>query len=311
MTVDAWVNKTARDVRNLGLWRGLHRGVQEACVGAMRRLGYEDRGEYIWERDWDVLVLLDACRPDTLSAVCSEYEFVPSDVPTFYSKASSSRIWMEKNFSEEFAAEMSATRYVCGNPYSGKHLDSRDFGQLDEVWRYGWDEEQGGMPARPITDRAVETRRRNPTDRLIVHYMQPHFPSFPDPLGSQLKLETFDDSEEWDSVWDRLEGGQISTERVRRSYRENLRYVLDDVEVLLRSIDADRVVISADHANAFGEWGQFGHPYNSPIAAIRRVPWVTVSASDSGEYEPTTEYEAPSEETTTDVDERLSNLGYL
>jgi hypothetical protein len=66
----------------------------------------------------------------------------------------------------------------------------------------------------------------------------------------------------------------------------NLRYVFDDVDLLLSSINADRVVISADHGQALGEGGKWGHPGASTLDCLRKVPWVVTSASDSEQYQP-------------------------
>jgi hypothetical protein len=41
-----------------------------------------------------------------------------------------------------------------------------------------------------------------------------------------MDLDSF--ASQWDSVWDRLCSGAIAEDVVWKSYRENLRYVLDD-----------------------------------------------------------------------------------
>jgi hypothetical protein len=89
-----------------------------------------------------------------------------------------------------------------------------------------------------------------------------------------------------------------------------LEYVLDDVALLLENMDAETVVISADHGNALGEFGFYGHPPHSPLPSVRRVPWVETTATDSGDYEPTQEAdgEVPTGE---EVESRLKDLGYL
>ena len=44
------------------------------CLQAIgRRLEY---GENVYDRDWDVLVVLDACRPDALRDAAAEYAFL-------------------------------------------------------------------------------------------------------------------------------------------------------------------------------------------------------------------------------------------
>ncbi|MFC7174344.1 hypothetical protein ACFQL0_15370 [Haloplanus litoreus] len=93
-------------------------------------------------------------------------------------------------------------------------------------------------------------------------------------------------------------------------YLETLRVVLDDVEVLLRNLDAETVVITADHGELFGELGAYGHPIGFPHPAVKRVPWVETSATDTGSCEPMVE--PPAEVEADDyLEDHLENLGYL
>jgi hypothetical protein len=178
------------------------------------------------------------------------------------------------------------------------------------VWRDAWNDERGTVPPRAITDRAISAAREREPERLVVHYMQPHFPSIPDPLpGGAMSREAFGGRV---GVWERLRRGDLSNDRVWHSFRENLRHVLDDVGILLDNVDADRVVLSADHGNAFGEWGVYGHPDRVPIRVLREVPWTITTASDSGEYEPRLARPRGRDEEGdgTSVAERLAALGY-
>jgi glucan phosphoethanolaminetransferase (alkaline phosphatase superfamily) len=93
-------------------------------------------------------------------------------------------------------------------------------------------------------------------------------------------------------------------------YVQNLRYVLDHVERLLNNIDAETVVLTADHGELFGEWGLYSHHACVPHPALRKVPWVRTTANDSQSHNP------PIERSDVDRVERISNeklaaLGYL
>lgn len=307
-----WIADLPSRFRREGLadgLRGVGRDVSIHLLMALDPIG--GRGDCIYDADWDVLVILDACRVDALRAVAEEYDFITHDgVDTVRSTASCSRRWMDRNFLPDYREETRRTAHVTANPFSDTHLDESDFSVLDEVWRYAWDDERGTVPARSVTDRAITTAREHAPERLIVHYMQPHFPSVPEPLGAGIDIDTFGNG--WDSIWDRLEAGRIDRETVWNSYLANLRYVLDDVGLLLRSIDADSVAISADHGNAFGEWGYYGHPPGIPIRVLREVPWVTTAAQDTSGYSPTTEQASEGIDDGDDaVEKRLQRLGYL
>ena len=267
-----------------------------------------------YERRWDVLIVLDGCRADLMAAVADEYDFV-TGVPTVRSNASKTRQWMEETFSPDRGQEMAETAYVTGNPFSDVCLRSEDFAALEEVWSEEWDETLGTVPAEPITDRAISRWRSGDYERMIVHYMQPHFPSVPNPeLGSELHPDRF--GQAWDSIWERLRDGEVAEGTVRAAYRKNVEYVLESVKLLVRSIDAERVVITADHGNSFGSWGLYGHP-RAPVAAVRNIPWCELSAQDVSGYEPTTTAHRDAErdrvagELDEGVESKLRDLGYL
>jgi len=276
--------------------------VRERFVDAV----FDAIGTEIYEERWDLLVILDACRADVARSVVDDYDVLET-FDTAFTKSSSSREFLATNFRDRHAEEMARTAYVTGNPFSNDYLDASEFALLDEVWRYGWDANRGTVPPDAVTDATIRACREGEYDRTVAHYMQPHFPSLTDPdLGSAVDPET----NVWiDSVWDRLEAGEVSHERVWTAYEDNLRHVLDSVETLLRNVDAEIAVVTADHGNGFGEHGIYGHPRLRTRRTLREVPWITTTAADTGEYEPES---TGSDETVTDdaVKERLRDLGY-
>jgi len=66
------------------------RGLQ--AIG--RRLDY---GTNAFDREWDVLVVLDACRADLLRSVAPDFEFF-GEIETVRSVGSSSSEWLENTF---------------------------------------------------------------------------------------------------------------------------------------------------------------------------------------------------------------------
>lgn len=265
--------------------------------------------ESIYSRDWDVVVILDACRADSLQTVASEYAWLPDSVPTLWSVGGTSTEWMGNTFTDAYAEEIADTAYVTANPYSHDHIDESQFAFVDEVWKDGWDHDIGTVPAETVTERAVSAARTRDPTRLIVHYMQPHFPSVPDPIGGAISLDEFGDDENVVSFWDRIRSGRIGIKRARASHLANLRYVLDSVDDLRQNVDARKAIVSADHGECFGEWGYYGHPRNKPIPSVRRVPWVEIEMRDSGTIDTAVEY--TNEQTSmAGVDERLRDLGY-
>lgn len=306
MTLSDWLSETTARFKEDGLRRGITESTYELYIGGLRRVNrVYPKGTNVFNEEWDLLILLDGCRVDLVEEVDDEHDFLDSP-GTLTSVGSSSLEWLERTFTNDRATEMRSTAYVTGNPFSYRVLDSEDLQVFDEVWKYAWDEDRGTILPRPITDRAITTAREENPNRMIVHYMQPHLPSVPKPLSEGMNKETLGQGAGWKSPWKRLRQGELERETVWEAYRTNLDYVLEDVELLLENVDAETAVISADHGNAAGEWGIYGHP-RVPLSVVREVPWYTTSASDEGSYEPDLE---PSDRDG-DVENKLSALGYL
>lgn len=298
MSLFDWVRESKQRYRERG-GEGLRESARELHVGAARRLEWiYDPGEPIWTRDWDLLIVLDAARYDLMTEVVEEYDYVEHLEP-FYSAASQSARWMQINFAPEHYERMRETIYVTGNPRTDEHLaEPESFLQFDDVWKYAWDEDRGTILPGPITDRAIALHREHRPERMIIHYMQPHYPMVPEPFESDEK------------VWNLLRDGKVEREEVWRRYRDNLRYVLDALPTLLNSVDAENAVITADHGNLVGELGLYGHFGRVPHPSLRKVPWARTTATDTGEYVPSVE--PPEVDVATDdVERRLGDLGYL
>lgn len=273
-----------------------------------RRLDY---GQSVYEREWDVLVVLDGCRADSLRSVASEVDFLGS-VETVRSVGSSSSEWLENTFLDH--PETEHTAMVTGNTWTDRYLDAGAFAALDEVWKYAWDEGLATVPPAAVTDRAVALGRELAPDRLVVHYMQPHHPFVPDPLDCDGGLARTGDHSNTANPWVALRRGETSVERVREAYEANLRYVLESVGTLLDNVDG-RVAITADHGNLFGELGLYGHPMHTPVPTLLAVPWAAATGVDSGQFHPELTPPEPLPVsrvygTVSDRD-RLEALGYL
>jgi hypothetical protein len=285
-------------------------------------------GTNAFEEEWDLLVLLDTCRIDALREVADEYEFL-TDIGELVSVGSSSPEWIARTFTEEHADQIAGTAYLSCNgsaeavlekngpatdpgylTYSllrrFNYLNADRLWRLEKLWNYEpMDKEgpyghvDGATPPRYLTERAIDVGRNHSFDRMILHYHQPHNPY------AAKAIEEDRDLFEYETQF------RLDPEKAWESYLADLRYVLDDVELLLNNIDAERVVISSDHGEAFGEYGIYGHPIGSLHPHVRRVPWVITTASDKGTHTPKTPRPSESENVShRDVDETLEALGY-
>lgn len=271
------------------------KGTVAALNRGLKRRTAAKIGRSIWSRDWDVLVILDACRTDLMADVSDEYECLPEGIPTVWSNAACSIDWINRNLAAH-PEKIRDVGYVTANPFTdhdapdvrSADLTDSDFGELRKLYKSEWGPVNGSpvetVAPTAMTDQAIDTWRHGDVDKMIVHYMQPHQPFRSKPewedIGKNLKNLAHEDGMAGACAWQRARNGEIPVDELWEAYRDNLRWVMDDVtERLLTNVDGT-VVLSADHGNAMGEWGEWGHPSSAISPAVRRVPWVTVDAVD-------------------------------
>lgn len=229
----------------------------------------------VMDKDWDYLILLDACRYDTFKKVVDE------GAGYVISGGTGTSAWMMWNFGEKHKDVI----YIAGNPHlASNHLKKRlgfnPFYMVKEVWAYGWDSALKTVPPEQVTNAALEALESFPEKRMIIHYNQPHHPYIAD--KELLEMD--------EGTWNALEGGlwgeqrkttplrlarrgELSVERIKEAYEENLIIVMEEVRRLAKELPG-RVVLTADHGEAFGEFGHYGHGGHLRIEALVKVPWV-------------------------------------
>lgn len=282
-------------------------------------------GKNVFSEDWDILVILDACRADAIDEVAHEYSFL-SNRSSIWSRGSATREWVAHTFTQQYLSEISQTVLVTANassrwglleepepdwPRSFRQLTRwnrvrpDDFLELDEVWRYGpKDPYSGRVVPSATTDRAIANWRSLAPNRMIVHYIPPHHPYVSRALKQNRQLTDIERT-----PWEALNTGTDRSE-VWERYIDDLRWGLESVKVLIDNTEADRIVISADHGDAFGEFGIYSHPM-IPIPALRKVPWVITEGKGQNSYSPKLEKEKKTNEgIEAEVEEQLQRLGY-
>src|SRR6056297_3870531 len=94
---------------------GLQLGAYYLFVGIWLSLTSRIRfGTAPFEREWDLLVVLDTCRTDALAAVADEYDFL-EDRDSVWSPGSTSGEWVSHTFDRSFADTIARTAYVTAN----------------------------------------------------------------------------------------------------------------------------------------------------------------------------------------------------
>ena len=329
MSLEAWVDDTKTRFREQPVKRAAFVSAMKLWRGGFRRTLDPYIGTPIWDVDgWDICLVLDGCRVDLLQEVADEYEWLPAaaNIASKRSIASCSEDWIPRTFDSNVRPD--SVGYITANPFSGHDspthdtlpLNEAEFALLDEVWREAWEEsaEYGIKTTEPeiVTDHAIAAWRRRQKlglGRLVVHYMQPHQPFRTRPEWCS-DVATFadlvDDSDEKALCqWRELDKGNRNQAEVWAAYRDNLRWVLDDVTRLLSNADAN-VLITADHGNATGEWYTYGHPPATLCPTARRVPMTIVSGTDEQTDEVDVNFSTSRRTTDEELQEQLSALGY-
>lgn len=289
-------------------------------------------GTNIYQKEWDVAIILDACRIDAIHSLKDEYEFI-SSVGSYWSVGSTSKEWMINTFNQEYTDEVSQTAIVTGNGWAEKifqnspewgkwtalndsywenhHISkfvarnivsSTDFQSFVPVWDDRFSKANNRAPrAEAVTDAAITLARNNDPSRMIIHYMQPHTPYFCD----------FEPEEELPEInrnpLEKLKSG-AKKEDIWKMYIDNLRYVLDSVSSLLQNLDAENTIITSDHGELFGELGLCGHVAGLPHPHLRKVPWIEAEATDTKTHVPNRDIYNSDK---ADLEQRLHDLGYL
>ena len=289
-------------------------------------------GTQIFDQDWDLLVILDSCRPGLIKEVKDEYEFV-NGVDRVWSVGGTSPEWMAHTFERKYIQQISQTGYVTSNPHSQTVIENQlqehfadsskdvtalqrykhhfdiirpgDLGHYQPVWKKSSKDEVThydlyGSP-RKVTEHGIRLGRHTDLDQLILHYMPPHIPYIINAKREDRSPYRYEESP-WGYI--RETGDKM---QVREVAVDMVRWVLDEVEIVLDNIDADRVVITADHGDAFGEYYLYHHWAGSFHPNIRYVPWIETTASDNENYEPNISDGSDEVE----IEQRLEALGYL
>jgi len=230
--------------------------------------------------DWDTLIVIDGCRRDLFEDLvdCSRFDSYRSVT----SRGSATKEWCRRNWTGEY----DDTVYVTGNPVPPRSIPG-SLVELREVAKDEFDRDLGTVPAPAVTKAAREAHRDYPNKRLVVHYLQPHYPFIGYP---ELQFTSWNQTPEMrtpendhlpSDVWHALGEAIVDEERVWEGYRDNLRYVLDEVWRLISSLDG-KTVVTSDHGNCLGERSApvpvrtFGHPPGLRLTPLIDVPWGVV-----------------------------------
>lgn len=295
----------------------LHRHITRAVINTVGRFRLPQAADFI-DEDWDVLILLDACRVDYYK------QGTPFDgqIQTRIAPGSASHEFIEATFLER---ELHDTVYVTPNPHLYM-LDGDVFHAVRDC-REAWDEQLQTVTPETMSDICRSVATKYPNKRLIFHYMQPHVPylgSTANRIRDRFAMAGWNpdhisdgiaESRDRPLIWDLARDGKIEWTDVRAAYRETLQRAVTSVSELIQDLDG-RIVISADHGELLGERlvpggpRECAHPEGLSAPQLRVVPWHVIQ--DNSRPEITSEPpEQRTDLTDQEVNNRLRALGYV
>lgn len=261
--------------------------------------------------DWDTLVILDGCRYDLFESENT----IEGRLESRTSVGSESWEFLRENFHGQ---RLHDTVYVTANPHASK-LDDGTFHRTVNVLGDRWDEDLRTVRPEAMTEEALTAHDRYPNKRLIVHYMQPHFP-FIGETGQAIAHTGLEGGEgegdDGEHVWYGLRDGDLDIDEatVYEAYRENLELTLPHVSELLDAVDG-KSVVTADHGNLVGERTKplpakgYGHPKGFYAAGLVNVPWLVVDSAERRNVTADPPVAGRDVDQAT-VESRLADLGY-
>lgn len=278
----------------------------------LRTHSYNNTGIEIFEEDWDNLVVLDVCRQDMYKQImCSDFD---GSLKSVESRGSSTPEWLYGNFHQ---TNLTDTVYVTSNPnlYRNHEQYETSIHKVINIWSdEDWDDRYETVLPETTTEYGIEASEHYPNKRLVVHFMQPHYPFISEKNDFYDEHQSLVDGTP--GLWQELNSGTLnySTEKIWEAYCDNLRRAIPAVSELVRHLTG-KTVITFDHGNMIGESSapipvkRWGHPPGIYTEQLVTVPWhelpfdgrKTISAGSVGG---TDQIESDV------VEDRLSSLGY-
>jgi len=229
--------------------------------------------EHIHRRDWDHLIVLDACRYDYFKELYSKY--LSGTLISVMSPASDTSWWLKRVWTGYWDLTYFSTSPAVNSKgiavWGFKAVDR--FKEIVDIWEFGWHNNLSTVPPWEV-NRAV---RKEPVSKSVIHYMQPHGPWIGETklVISDVKPDTKEPVGADKLIADMVKRGEISIDTLRVAYRDNLELVLSHVKELLEHLSGT-VIVTSDHGELLGEYGLYLHPPEANYSELRLIPWLII-----------------------------------
>ena len=262
---------------------------------------------------WDIAIILDACRYDAFKDLYRRY--LPQGKLEARLGASDTFDWLHSVFNGNQTHDIvyvSAHPGINGKGVAWGHFNAKEkFYKVYDAWIDGWDWRIGSSLPDEVARIASEAISEHPDRKIIIHFIQPHFPYRKAPCPSTysdlrcakknpklgILLERFLRNLmcSFDANFSRLRitywrlkkilnlgfledlneiyWRKYAIKDLRYFYRDNLKWVLESVREIVKEFNDAKIIITSDHGEAFGENGEFFHLYRTKNPVVRLVPF--------------------------------------
>ncbi len=254
----------------------------------------ENKGFYVLDEYWNYLIILDACRYDVFANEIKSWN-ISGRLEKRISRGSNTPEFLLENFGNGYYGDII---YVTANPFVSYYLKGK-FYKIIPVWKFGWDESLKTVLPSTVYEATLKLLREyGNKKRMIIHFMQPHEPYIPLVLRFRgLPITGFENLLKEVTtnrvgqipdrcVLDLVQEGKFDKDLAFKGYVENLRIAMPYV-VRLCKILCGKIVVTADHGEAFGEYIHpivpykvWGHPKGYRMKELIEVPWFVVNGKD-------------------------------
>jgi len=247
-----------------------------------------NNGTYIIDEDWDNLIILDACRYDSFCEVLGQ------SVDYRISRGSNTVSFLRENFGN---GRFKDIVYFTANPHVNLICKGK-FHKIIPLWDFGWDTELNTVLPKTVYDTVLSKITDYQDKRVIVHFIQPHYPYLRDPdlilfgrrynkYGMQAAIDISKRKDIQNPTLIRemkryhISFNKHEIKKVYAAYVRNLELVLPYAIKLAKLLDG-KSVITSDHGNAFNEYAIpfpvriMDHPEGIFIKELVKVPWMVI-----------------------------------
>jgi len=254
----------------------------------------KNKGIYILNEEWDNLIILDACRYDIFKQEIKN-SGINGTLRKVKSRGSHTTTFLPENFKKQHYPNIV---YVTANPYVDKILKGK-FHKIISVWKDGWSEKYHTVLPKTMYEYSNDAILKYPDKRLIIHFMQPHFPYIGFPHGAE-SMNRLRNSLLYKEEQARKRPTNVKMfslygvdyyRLIKRKdqidlYRENLTITFPYLKRLVNSLPG-KTVITADHGESIGDIihpllpiRYYGHNQALKTRVLINVPWYIINPSD-------------------------------